>query len=137
MNIIDVIKELTNTSNGPKTEDSVIVTEDSVIVTVSVTPPIGDNIGIKSNYFIKELKKKIPALDKVIIHDRPISVVMKVPVVCKSGRNNTVGTINNLASMGVCIIKLILDNTSIPVRIEGIANDCMPWFDKPDENEEG
>lgn len=138
MNIIDVFKKLAdNTSNKPKIEDSVIVTEDSVIVIVSVTPPDGKDVDIKSDYFVKELKKKIPALDEVIIHDRPISVVMKVPVICKSGRNNTTDTIYNLATMGANIIMLLLDNASIPVRIKGIADDCAPWFDKDDENEEG
>lgn len=113
-------------------KDSVVVTTENVIVTVSFTPPINMDLH-GSDYFIKQLKKKIPALDNVIIADNPISVIMRIPVNGKN-RNNTIVTIANLGKMAIDIISLIIDNSSIPVRIEGFAKDCKPWF-KNDEDE--
>lgn len=116
-------------------ENSVAVTETSVIVIVSFTPMQGLHLA-ESDYFVKNLVKKIPALNSITTGNDSISVVMKVPVNGRK-RNNTIETICDLGRMALAIISLIIKNMTIPIVITSIADDCKPWFFDTEENEGG
>lgn len=119
----------------------VITTED--VTKVCVNEDLYNEI-VVSDYFKKELIKKIPALEDVMIernHDTTsdvcyhITAKMSIPTVNGNEMQNTVENIMDLTAMGKLIIRMIEAHGKIPMTVNAIAKDCKPWFKNAENNE--
>lgn len=123
------------------TESSYVTTTQDV-TTVYVNEDLYKEI-IVADYFKKELIRKIPVLDEVLVEKNmkmnsdivcTICVKMSIPTVLGLRPQNTVANVVSLVHMGQAIINIIKANGSIPVAINGIAKDCKPWFNTKDDD---
>ena len=123
------------------TKNSYVTTTEDV-TTVYVNEDLYKEI-VVSDYFKKELIRKIPAVEDIMVEKNTgentdamytICVKMSIPTVLNKKPQNTVYNIDSLAMMGNAIINMIKANGRIPLAINAITRDCKPWF-KDESNE--
>ncbi len=92
---------------------------------------------IVSDYFKKELCKKIPACQSILKVDNinpesdvqcHLRILLSIPLEGNDGYQNTIDNVKALESMGKLIAALIVANSSITPTIQSIAKDCKAWF---------
>ncbi len=92
---------------------------------------------IVSDYFKKELCKKIPACQSILKVDNinpesdvqcHLRILLSIPLEGNDGYQNTIDNAKALESMGKLIAALIVANSSITPTIQSIAKDCKAWF---------
>lgn len=117
------------------TKNSYVVTTEDV-TTVYVNEDLYKEI-VVSDYFKKELIRKIPALETIMVEKNTetesdimctICVKMSISTVLDNKPQNTVSNIEDLMAMGNAIINIIKANGRIPLAVDAIARDCKPWF---------
>jgi hypothetical protein len=117
------------------TKNSYVVTTEDV-TTVYVNEDLYKEI-VVSDYFKKELIRKIPALESIMVKRNAeiesdimctICVKMAISTVLNNKPQNTVFNIEGLMTMGNSIINIIKANGRIPLAVNAIARDCKPWF---------
>ena len=117
------------------TKNSYVVTTEDV-TTVYVNEDLYKEI-VVSDYFKKELIRKIPALESIMVEKNTevesdimctICVKMAISTVLNNKPQNTVFNIEGLMTMGNSIINIIKANGRIPLAVNAIARDCKPWF---------
>lgn len=125
------------------TKNSYVVTTEDV-TTVYVNEDLYKEI-VVADYFKKELIRKIPALEEVVVEKNMkmdsdikcmICVKLSIPTSLGLRPQNTVSNIEDLMAMGNAIINIIKANGRIPLAVDAIARDCKPWFKNESNDKE-